>query len=188
MYLCVALVAGMLACWQVLPGPASHNPFGGRARVLLIPFLFVGATLSINHVFGFTNDLIESSATGMSVFERLLHPGDRIAAIAGFTFDSLLFSRDRCFVLLVFLVLLISCPVLAVTGPLRAPGIFLMLAILMVFVVYLATPAKIHWHLYTSLPRVVWQLTPCMLIWMAYLLRELISSWVSTASPETQAA
>ena len=153
----------------------------------MVPFLFVGATLSINHVFGFTNDLIGSSATGTSFFERLLNAGDRGAAIAGFTFDSLLMSPDRCFVFLVFLVLLISCPVRAVTGPLRAPGIFLMLAILMVFVVYLATPAKIHWHLFTSLPRVMWQLTPCMLLWMAYLLRELTSSRGSAATPETQA-
>jgi len=188
MYLCVALVAGMLACSQRLPGPASHNPFGGRAGVLLVPFLFVGATLSINFAFGFTNDLIESDATGMSVFERLLHSGDRVVAIAGFTFDHLLISRDRCFVFLVFLVMLISCPLLAVKGPLRAPGIFLILAIVMVFLVYMATPAKIHWHLFTSLPRVMWQLTPCMLLWMAYLLRELTSSTVSTASLETQAA
>jgi len=188
MYLGVALIAGLLACWQRLPGPASHNPFELRLGVLVIPFLFVGATLSINYAFGFTNDLIESSATGTSLFDRLLNPGDRAAAIGGFTLDSLLLSRDRCFVFLAFLVLLISCPVRAVTGPLRAPGIFLMLSIVMVFVVYLATPAKIHWHLFTSLPRVMWQLTPCMLLWMAYLLRELTSSWASTASPETQAA
>ncbi|MHC4513933.1 MAG: phospholipid carrier-dependent glycosyltransferase [Planctomycetota bacterium] len=172
MYLCVALVAGLLACWQRLPGKPSRNLFEHRAGILVIPFLFVGATLSLNFAFGFTNELVGSDATGTSFFERLLDQQARVAAIAEFTFDELLLSRDRCFVFLGFLVLLVLCPVRAVTGPQRAPGLFLVFAMLGILTVYLATPSKIYWHLATSAPRVVWQLAPCVLLWMAYLMRE----------------
>ncbi len=175
MYLCVAVVAGLLACWGRLPGAASHNPFAGRAGVLVIPFLFLGATLSINFIFGFTNELIGSEASGSSFLERLMDQQDRGAAIAGFTFDKLLMSRDRYFVFLGFFVLLASCPARAFTGPQRACSLFLVLAVFGILAVYMATPAKIHWHLATSAPRVTWQLAPCMLLWMGYLLREHIA-------------
>jgi hypothetical protein len=148
----------------------SRRP-GYRDIALVLPALAVMAAGRLaNFLFGFESDLTGADSEGLTPGQRLWHDGfDHLKRIAAWWPEGM--SRHPVF--FVFPLALPAAAFLlrrrAFLPQLRSLTLGLCLAPWVLIAVYLVTPHDLEWHLSTSAARVMAQLLPLALFWLAQI-------------------
>jgi hypothetical protein len=155
---------------------ARRDRLRAAAGWLLLPLLVAGIGVALNAHFGFANDLLEDDDTvsvgarlAANAVERigpvLLRMGDYVVAGG--------IETHLCFAAWLAL-LLLSPRALAVPGRVVPRGVDLgawsavFLAVLAVYALtYVSRPGTWEQHLRNSMPRLLFQLLPALLVWLA---------------------
>lgn len=161
LYLC-----GILAAVAAGLRPPGRPPWRALAW-LALPLAAALATWLTNARFSFENDLATTSAPAI-LAERL---GERIGPLSSFFLELLARTPAKNGGLFAaFLALCLLAPRRALGPLLRGPTVLLALALAGWFLVYLATPHELAWHLGTSAVRVTSQALPAVALWLALAL------------------
>ncbi|MBI4881127.1 MAG: hypothetical protein HY812_15935 [Planctomycetes bacterium] len=150
--------------------------FAGGALALLLPVGVIALHLSLNARFGFANDITASSAAGTFFARVVAQAGAHLGAVCAFAYEygvrragetHLMFPLALALLLLFPRRLGRLLPLLTLACGLALPGFLL---------VYLGTPHDIEWHLYWSIQRILFQLLPVVLLWVAAATQELAAA------------
>jgi len=143
---------------------------------LLLPAAVIAFTWVSNAVYGFTNDIASEPWTGR--FERL-------GPILGFFWESVYLVPPWAdtkaglhgnFLYALFLLLLLTGPMLALRRDRRAITVALLTIMAGHLLVYVQSPHKLEWHLLSSAPRLAWQALPVVALWLGITSRNLLAN------------
>jgi len=151
---------------------------------LALPAAFIAAGFIFNARAGFANDLTHGKGDGAGLFARLGAQGLEYLPTTAEYFARHLFLAPRfdAYVLLLLAAALLVTGSRALAGHLpdaarlgRAlvPAAAFALSLAGLFLIYLATPQPLEWHLDSSCVRVAWQVLPLASLALATLLSDL---------------
>ena len=170
------------------PDPTRKSRIAALALVLVAPALAWGFLAGFNRHFELPNDLLEGfeaegvvagreAGTGFLTIVLEKSP-ERIGPVLRHFAEHIVTKPDQTrLLLLLFLVLLVLFPRLALSGRLLAPTLGLALSLGGYLLVFLGTYRDVDRHLATSAHRLVFQLTPLAGIWIGAWLGEALPSW-----------
>lgn len=167
----LAVAAGS-ATARLIRGRALGAPGGARAPPwawLCLPAGIVLLTWSFNAWWGFENDVATTDLRDESFLAILWTEGPgRLPVIARFAARELLLQRrwaghlpSACALLALLLAPRLRRDALAV------PALAAAAAFTGLLLVFAGSPHNLAWHLPTALPRVAWQLSPALALWLA---------------------
>lgn len=158
--------------------PPLARRVGRSLRDLAVPGLVALApalsTSLVNARFGFRGDLTSgANAAGRPPWELLPEQvGERAPAVLSFLLDQVLLSpRHTRLLFLAALLLAALAPRRSLGGTLRLPAVVLLGAAAVYFLVFVASPNELDWHLRTAGVRVYSQLLGGTALWLAAALQ-----------------
>ncbi len=149
---------------------------GSELLALLLPAGVVALHLLLNARFGFVNDITASDAAGSFAARALAHAGVHLRAAGAYAWEYAVRRPGEThlmFPLALVLLLLFPrrigrlLPLFTLACGLALPGFLL---------VYLGTPHDIEWHLSWSIQRILFQLLPVVLVWVAAATQEIAAA------------
>ena len=174
----VALFAGGAARALTFPPARVHAK---QLCWILVPLFVLVAGAAFNAHAGFQNDLTTGKGDGVRLLARLgAHALDYLPTTAMFFADQAMTSPrfDGLTLVLLGLVLFITGTGAlageraerASLGRALCPSLTVLVGLMGLFLIYLATPQPLEWHLASSTLRVTWQLLPVAAVALATLL------------------
>jgi hypothetical protein len=156
--------------------PAVRRPRPAELAWLVLPAGLVGAQWAVNASHGFANDLIDggllSSAWPAVVADLPARAGTLLRHLVALT----LRDADGSHLLLpMFTGLVVLFPRRLLLRCESVTAFAVLLGFAGYVLVYLGTPRDLDWHLATSLPRILFHLTPAAVMWTAAASEELLS-------------
>lgn len=165
----VAALLVALALATAWPGRRACGPPKRVWLWFLLAFAPLAASVYVRQRYGFTNDLVHGN-TFANLRAQL---GERLVPLTRLL-GGLLFTRlgDHHGLFAAFLVLCALAPRRLLRPRLRTATLFLLFLHAGWFLIYVATPHDLEWHVMSSARRLVYTALPACLLWLALVLAE----------------